>query len=130
MNLDHVDALLRELAPSAVMEMEIEEPGLHLRARRLRPQPAAAQPVQAQPQPTEAEPSLHWVEAGLVGVFHEADRPIAVGDRVEAGQEVGVIDSLRVPNPVRAERSGTVVEVLVADGDPVEYGQPLLALQE
>lgn len=131
MNLDRINALTRELLPSSIVEMEVEEPGLRLRVRRARVAPAAAKPQPAEtgePPHREAEPELVWIEAGLVGVFRAADPPIREGQRLSAGQEVGVIESMRVPNPVRTERAGRVVEVAVADGFPVEYGQPLFGL--
>jgi len=64
--------------------------------------------------------------AGLVGVFRPVEsRPIAVGDTVNAGQVLGYIESMRLMNECSAPLTGTVSALLVADGQPVEYGQPL-----
>ncbi|HEY3063210.1 MAG TPA: biotin/lipoyl-containing protein [Chloroflexota bacterium] len=62
----------------------------------------------------------------LVGVFHPS---VHAGDEVTAGQAIGAIDSLGIPTNVDAPQAGTVEDVLVGDGSPVEYGQPLLVLR-
>ncbi|MEO3745762.1 acetyl-CoA carboxylase biotin carboxyl carrier protein [Plantactinospora sp. B5E13] len=71
--------------------------------------------------------------APLVGTFYRSPEPggppfVEVGDRVEAGQVVCIVEAMKLMNEVVAEQAGRVVEVLVGDGDPVEFGQPLLAL--
>ena len=67
-----------------------------------------------------------------VGFFHyptDAEGPLKAGDRVAAGQVLGIIDSLSVPIPLQPARAGRVEEVLVEDGQPVEFGQPLFVLR-
>jgi acetyl-CoA carboxylase biotin carboxyl carrier protein len=54
---------------------------------------------------------------------------VHAGDEVTAGQAIGAIDSLGIPTNVDAPQAGTVEDVLVGDGSPVEYGQPLLVLR-
>jgi acetyl-CoA carboxylase biotin carboxyl carrier protein len=95
---------------------------------------------QVMPQQTEeaaavpvAESKFHAVVAPLVGIFHPWAKPrgkalVAVGDRVKAGQLIGSIQALNVIYEVEASASGHVVEVLVQDGQPVEYGQQLLLI--
>ncbi|GAA2402408.1 hypothetical protein GCM10010191_07350 [Actinomadura vinacea] len=73
------------------------------------------------------------IAASTVGVFYHAPEPgappfAAVGDDVSAGQQVGIIEAMKLMIPVTADRAGKVLEVLVADATAVEYGQPLLAL--
>jgi len=75
----------------------------------------------------------HTVTASLVGIFHSWAKPkmpplINVGDRVKVGQVVGTIQSLNVLNEVESLVAGRVVEILVQDGQPVEYGQPLMTI--
>jgi acetyl-CoA carboxylase biotin carboxyl carrier protein len=72
--------------------------------------------------------------APVVGVFYQAPRPgdppfVAVGDDVTAGQQVGIVEAMKVMVPVEAPAAGRVVEILVPDGTSVEFGQPLLVLQ-
>ncbi|WP_442934106.1 biotin/lipoyl-containing protein [Micromonospora sp. CPCC 205561] len=98
--------------------------------------PAAAAPVAARPEtpPAVAEPpGRHTVRAPLVGTFYRAPEPaaapfVSVGDLVRAGQVVGVVEAMKLMNEVTADRGGRVAELLVADGQPVEYDQPLVAL--
>jgi acetyl-CoA carboxylase biotin carboxyl carrier protein len=75
----------------------------------------------------------HTVTASLVGVFHSWVKPktaplINVGDHVKIGQVLGTIQSLNVLNEVESLVAGRVVEIFVQDGQPVEYGQPLMAI--
>lgn len=73
--------------------------------------------------------------AGTVGTFYRAPEPgaapfVAEGDRVRPGQQVAIIEAMKLMIPVEAERAGVVVEFLVGDRAPVEYGQPLILLRE
>ena len=68
------------------------------------------------------------ITAPLVGIFRRGERRLAPGDWVEAGAPIGAIESVKIANPVLTEVSGDVVEVLVEDGQPVEYSQPLLVV--
>ncbi len=84
----------------------------------------------------EAPPTeqLETIAAPMVGTFYAAPRPgadpfVRVGDHVEPGQVVAIIEAMKVMNEIVAERSGTIVEILVENGQPVEYGQPLMRLR-
>jgi acetyl-CoA carboxylase biotin carboxyl carrier protein len=75
----------------------------------------------------------HTVTASLVGIFHTWAKPkmpplIHVGDRVKVGQVVGTIQSLNLINEVESLVAGCVIEIFVQDGQPVEYGQPLMTI--
>ncbi len=77
--------------------------------------------------------SAHFVCAPTVGTFYHAPEPGAgpftsVGAPVDVGQQVGIVEAMKLMLPVEADRAGRVVEVLVGDGQPVEYGQRLLAI--
>jgi acetyl-CoA carboxylase biotin carboxyl carrier protein len=78
--------------------------------------------------------TTHRVTAPLVGVFHVWAKPrggtlVAVGDTVKAGQLVGTIQSLNVINEVETQYAGRVIEILVQEGQPVEYGQHLMTIE-
>lgn len=86
---------------------------------------------------TVAAPPLekkHTVTASLVGIFHTWAKPkappvIHVGDRVKVGQVVGTIQSLNVLNEVESLVAGRIIEIFVQEGQPVEYGQPLMTIE-
>lgn len=96
--------------------------------------PAAALPLAAPLGEVAPEADdLHHVCAPTVGTFYRAPEPgappfVGVGDTVEKGQQVGIVEAMKLMNPIEADRPGQVVELLVPDGTPVEYGQSLLAI--
>ena len=106
------------------------------------PQPQAPQPEVAPtaPEPEPAAPAstpasnLVDVTAPIVGTFYNAPSPDAppfakVGDRVQAGAVLCIIEAMKLMNEIEAEVSGVVREVLVRDTEPVEYGQTLFRLE-
>jgi acetyl-CoA carboxylase biotin carboxyl carrier protein len=89
-----------------------------------------AAPDHADPPETER---FHII-APMVGTFYHAPEPgappfVKVDDLVQAGQDCGIVEAMKLMNPIQAERAGRVVAVLVEDGQSVEYGQPLIALE-
>ncbi|MDF5755375.1 acetyl-CoA carboxylase biotin carboxyl carrier protein [Spongiactinospora sp. TRM90649] len=86
----------------------------------------------AEESPTD--PAVRSVLAPLVGTFYTAPQPGAApfvrqGDRLEPGQAVGIVEAMKLMNQVPCEWPGEVVEILVADGEPVEYGQELMRVR-
>jgi len=140
-SIEQLRHLVRLLDRSDVAEVELrrvgEETRLVLRkvkAPEFSAQQNIAPPVITVnvPPPVEAS-TKHSVVAPLVGVFHSTTKPrgkalVAVGDHVKAGQHIAAIESLNVINEVEAPVAGRVVEILVQEGDPVEYGQPLMTI--
>ena len=79
-------------------------------------------------------PALIPLPSPMVGVFYQAPSPgepnfVEIGDRVERGQTIGLIEAMKVFNEITAEASGTVVEIPVSSGQLVETGQPLMLLK-
>ncbi|MEU2610093.1 acetyl-CoA carboxylase biotin carboxyl carrier protein [Micromonospora sp. NPDC007271] len=112
-----------------VLEVEWHGPAEAAPAPRTDPEPVAA-PVAE----TATAPDRPAVRAPVVGTFYRAPEPgaapfVAVGDLVRPGQVVGIVEAMKLMNEVTADQAGRVVEVLVEDGKPVEYDQPLLALE-
>jgi len=84
--------------------------------------------------PVSAEEELHTVKSPIVGTFYEAPGPGALpfvkpGDQVAAGQVLCIIEAMKLMNEIESDMSGEVVRVLVNNGQPVEYGQPLFAIR-
>jgi acetyl-CoA carboxylase biotin carboxyl carrier protein len=93
--------------------------------------PAAVTPA-APPAPIEEE--LHTVKSPIVGTFYEAPAPgappfVKPGDTVEAGQVLCIIEAMKLMNEIESDMAGEVVKRLVANNQPVEYGQPLFAIR-
>lgn len=109
------------------------------------PMPPLAQPaaVPAQPAPAgnnaaspavEPGETLHEVKSPIVGTFYESPAPgappfIRPGDSVNAGQVLCIIEAMKLMNEIESDASGEVVKILVSNGQPVEYGQPLFAIR-
>jgi len=98
--------------------------------------PAAA-PVAADASaaaPAEDEPASEAINSPMVGTFYRSSSPdadpfVRVGDRVEEGTVVCILEAMKVMNEIQAEKSGEIAEVLVENGEPVEFGQPLFLLR-
>ena len=90
-----------------------------------RQEPAASLPA--------AEPNGHVVTAPMVGTFYHSTSPsdpplVQVGDRVESGQLIGIIEAMKIMNEITSDRSGTVIDIIAPNATPVEYGSPLIRL--
>ena len=103
------------------------------------PAPAAAPaaPPDLPPAEAPAEPGTgageSLVEAPIVGTFYRKPSPdsdpfVSVGDRVEPGQTLCIIEAMKLMNEIQAEAAGTVKQILIEDGQPVEFEQPLFVL--
>ena len=78
-------------------------------------------------------PTGETINAATVGVFYKSPSPgappfVSEGDEISRGQQIAIIEAMKLMLPVEADKGGRVAEVLVADGDAVEYGQPLFRL--
>jgi acetyl-CoA carboxylase biotin carboxyl carrier protein len=83
--------------------------------------------------PSSIDQRLVEVPSPMVGTFYRAPAPgeaafVEVGDRVRSGQTVCIIEAMKLMNEIEAEVSGQVMEILVQNGEPVEYGQPLMRI--
>lgn len=151
-----IDArLVRKLADilkdTGLSEIEVEHAGLKIRvARELTVAAAATQYVQAPAAPAYAPaavapaaeiaapaPAAHAGEAvksPMVGTVYLSPQPgadafIKVGDTVTAGQTLLIVEAMKTMNPISAPKAGKVVEILVADAQPVEFGEPLVIVE-
>jgi len=87
-------------------------------------------------EPTDlvAEGNFSFIESPIVGTFYDAPSPdadafVKVGDQVKKGQVVCIIEAMKLMNEIEAEAEGEVVEIMVSNEGPVEYGQPLYKLK-
>ncbi|WP_433969745.1 acetyl-CoA carboxylase biotin carboxyl carrier protein [Tunturiibacter gelidiferens] len=98
--------------------------------------PAAAAPVAAAAAApaAEVEEKLHEVKSPIVGTFYESPSPgapafVKVGDQVEVGQVLCIVEAMKLMNEIEADVAGEVVKRIAASGQPVEYGQALFAIK-
>ena len=90
---------------------------------------AVAAPAAAAP----AQPAGHTVNAPMVGTFYRAPNPgaapfVEVGQSVKEGEPLCIIEAMKLLNEIEADKSGVIKEILVENGEPVEYGQPLFVI--
>jgi acetyl-CoA carboxylase biotin carboxyl carrier protein len=106
-----------------------------------RPAAVAAAPVVA-PAPASAAPAapadplagLHLVKSPMVGTYYGSPSPgsapfVAVGDRVEKGKILCILEAMKLMNEIESDAAGEIVKCLVSNGQPIEFGQPLFALR-
>jgi acetyl-CoA carboxylase biotin carboxyl carrier protein len=83
---------------------------------------------------SEMEEKLHEVKSPIVGTFYESPSPgapafVKVGDQVEVGQVLCIVEAMKLMNEIEADVAGEVVKRIASSGQPVEYGQPLFAIR-
>jgi acetyl-CoA carboxylase biotin carboxyl carrier protein len=148
---DRLIELTRRLAAVAtelgLSEIEVESAGTRLRVQRAAtpatpvvhavPTPIASAPattVESAVVADVAAPAAITVEAPMVGTFYRASAPTAdpfvrEGDVVKEGQILCIIEAMKLMNEIESKAAGRVVKILVENGQPVEYGQPLFLLE-
>jgi acetyl-CoA carboxylase biotin carboxyl carrier protein len=153
-----VRELLRLIGQSDITEILIErgDTKLHVKRGASLPQPIAIAPMLQQPlapmplpsvpiQPMFAPapaaegppvemPAGHTVTAPMVGTLYAASSPkdspfVQEGDEVRAGDTIGIIEAMKMMNEIETDVAGRVARVLVKNGQPVEYGQPLMVIE-
>jgi acetyl-CoA carboxylase biotin carboxyl carrier protein len=142
-------ALIRELAllldETSLTEIEIERAGLRVRVARnisiaasmpANFQPAASMPAAAAAPVDAADVAKHpgVVPSPMVGTAYWASEPgakpfIEVGSKVSVGQTLLIIEAMKTMNQIPSPRAGTVTQILVEDGQPVEFGEPLVIIE-
>ncbi|MBM4233382.1 MAG: acetyl-CoA carboxylase biotin carboxyl carrier protein [Gammaproteobacteria bacterium] len=153
MDIRKVKKLIELLEESGIAELEIKEGEESVRISRMPSGAAATQTLYAAPpmppavaaavaaapaaaaQPATPPPSVdHLVQAPMVGTYYSAPAPgakafVQIGDEVKVGQVLCIIEAMKMMNQIESDRAGKVTSVLVQNGDPVEFGQPLFAIQ-
>lgn len=150
MKIEEIKSLMRMMSEYEVTEFRIEAEGCNLSIARgnsvpaaLPPiavtpathiQPAAVAPIAEPPQTAAKTANIETIDSPLVGSFYRSASPdakpfVSVGDKVTPDTVVCIIEAMKVMNEVKAEKTGVVREVLIENGHPVEYGQPLFTLE-
>ena len=146
MDLRKLKKLIDLVQESGIAELEVTEGEEKVRIRSGSvPEVSSAQPGMATTQPIPvaapaaapaAEPAPiegHVVKSPMVGTFYRAGSPgakpfVDVGDEVKAGQTICIIEAMKLMNEIECDKDGVVKAILVENGQPVEYGEPLFVI--
>lgn len=138
LSVSEIKELMGEFRKNRLGGMTIQDGEFLLRLEAAEPAAAAAAPpaVAAPPEETPAEAPARGsvIKSPIVGTFYAAaapDKPpfVSAGDSVKKGDVLFIIESMKLMNEVTSELDGTVAEILVQNGQTVEYGQPILTIE-
>jgi len=149
MDIRKVKKLMELLEQSGMSEIEIKEGEESVKISRYGnaplmtptiPQQPAAMVTPSQVESTTtatnkgSEASGNLISSPMVGTYYSAPSPsaqpfVTVGQHVNKGDTIGIIEAMKIMNQIEADHSGTVVEILVKDGEAVEFGQALIVIQ-
>ena len=155
MDLRKLKTLIELVESSGIAELEIQEGEERVRITRATAAPPNGQPLTlhtshhhaaaapAAPPPTaavpvaevaSAEPEGHQVKSPMVGTFYRSATPgskpfVEVGDAVEEGATLCIIEALKLMNEIESDKAGVVKAILTENGQPVEFGQPLFLIE-
>ena len=155
MDIRKVKKLIEMLEESGIDEIEIHEDKDSVRVSRNRhapvqvPATAPAKDIQvagqhspvvtetstANESPEAEEPEKNIVRSPMVGIFYEAQSPgkpsfVELGQSVQKGDVLCIIEAMKIMNQVESEKAGVVSRIMAANGEPVEYGQPLFYIRD
>jgi len=154
MDLKLIKNILDMISDSDVNEVSIKEGDFKIKVKKAgaieqvtftQPMPAAAAPIQTAPAaalPTapmapQAAPTAkgETMKSPIVGTFYESPSPesdafVKVGDVVKKGQTLCIIEAMKIMNEIEADFGGTIHEILVSDGTPIEFDQPLFIIEK
>jgi len=154
MDLRKLKTLIDLVSESNVSELEITEAEGKVRIVKSAPVMAAA-PVTYSMAPAPMSPSLapavevapaapvaaapaapvgHTVKSPMVGTFYRASSPgakpfVEIGDTIKEGETICIVEAMKILNEIEADKSGTVTQILVENGQAVEYGQPMYVIE-
>ena len=149
MNLKEIKELINLMNDNELSEIEIEREGTKIKIKksssgfpeivhRSVPNFRSETQIAAEPTPTAssvpaANPNVKEIKSPMVGTFYRAPSPespsfIEAGQMVEVGQVVCIVEAMKMMNQIEADKSGTVSAILVEDGEPVEFDQPMITI--
>ena len=151
MNLQDIKDLMKEFNDSDIYKLSLEMDDVKLELEKEEPiQQIVAAPSAVMPTPVAAAPTAAPaavpeasaceqqegtpVKSPVVGVFYSASAPdapayVQVGDRVQKGQTLCIIEAMKMMNEIKSEQAGKVVQICVKNGDPIEFGQVLMYVE-
>ena len=133
-----------------LLELEIEKEGMRIRLKKESPEleksskpsqfvtfpqfSVSQEAAQTQPKKSESAKNLIEVKSPMVGTFYRSPSPeslpfVEVGQNIEEGTVICIIEAMKLMNEIKSEKKGKIVEVLIENGQPVEFGQPLFLIE-
>ncbi|WP_017548880.1 acetyl-CoA carboxylase biotin carboxyl carrier protein [Salinicoccus carnicancri] len=140
MNLEYIDNLIEKMEKASLTELSYKDGDVDIKLKRDMGNSVQTAPVQL-PQQAPEQPMADapveegkMIKAPMVGTFYkaaspEADAYVKVGDKVDNTSVVCILEAMKLFNEIQAEISGEITEILVEDGDMVEYDQPLFRVR-
>jgi len=145
MDIRKIKKLIELVNDSDVTELEIREGEESVRINRQGPGVVAAAPMIAapvaaaaaasapEPVSDEAKPTGHQVKSPMVGTFYRASSPttssfVEIGQAVRVGDTLCIVEAMKILNQIEADQAGTITDILVENGQPIEYNQPLFVI--
>ncbi|MBI5097683.1 MAG: acetyl-CoA carboxylase biotin carboxyl carrier protein [Nitrospirae bacterium] len=144
MELDEIKQLIELLKGTDITELQIEREGSKLKIRREKylssfeaissaKKPGVTAPKESKEEVAE-ESKLVTITSPIVGIFHRAPSPesppfVEVGNTVKKGQVLCIVEAMKLMNEIECDTDGVVSKILVENGQPVEYGEPLFLIE-
>ena len=151
MNIKEIKEMINLMNENGLMELEIEKDGMRIRLKKTSAgteafagpivverekisTPSAAEARQIAEATKEAAVKTVEIRAPMVGTFYRAPAPEAppyaeVGQTIEAGQVICIIEAMKLMNEIKSEIRGKILEILVDNAEPVEFGQPMFLIE-
>jgi len=153
MNIKEIKEMINVMKENDINEFEMEKDGFKIKLKKcghvtvaqesvvMQPQPIAQMtpataPAEAAPaaQPAD-DPNVETIRSPMVGTFYKAPAPdadpfVTTGQKVSSGDTLCIIEAMKLMNEIKAEMAGTIVEVLVENGQAVEFDQPLFKIKK
>ena len=147
MDIRKVKKLMELLEESGMSEIEIKEGEESVKISRYGNSPAPSHSFVQQQAPTSLPPVVaapviadepstvgQSLTSPMVGTYYSSPSPTAkpfvtIGQHVKQGDTIGIVEAMKIMNQIEAEQSGTVLQILVKDGEAVEFGQPLIIVE-
>ena len=148
MNIKEIRELIELIEQSNIDEFEMERSGVRIRIRKTLPVPTTprtepvpettstppAAEIQTEETPEKAEEENYIFKAPIIGTFYLTPKPdaeplVKPGDHVNEKTVLCIIEAMKIFNQIECDREGEIIKILVENGQPVEYGQPLFEIQ-
>lgn len=133
--IESVRELIAMMSKGGISELDLTTGDVSIRLRGQSATSAAPNVAHATASsatvPSQEEPEGNIIASPMIGTFYAAPSPgeaafVKIGDEIEVGQVIGIIEAMKIMNEITADHAGVIVEALVQNAQPVEYGSPLL----